>query len=1033
MKTMSYVELHARSAFCFLRGASNPEQLVEVAGKVGLSALAICDRNGVYGAPRSYTSAQENGLRSLVGSELVLEDGSVLPVLVMNRTGYRNLCRMVTRAQLRAPKGESRILWDELEEFSQGLLALTGDAEGPLYSSVLQADRNEADSKLRRIVRAFGQEQVYIELQRHRVPDEELINEGLIELASAHGIPIVATNGVKYAEPWGCDVLDVFTCIRHHTHLDSAGLLLAHNTQCHLKSPTQMKALFVDLPDAIQNSIRIAERLEFTLSDLGYAFPEFPVSAGETMDSQLRKLTFFGAQQRYGSIVGPVREQLEKELALITKLGFSGYFLIVWDIVNFAREKGILVQGRGSAANSAVCYSLGITAVDPVGGKLLFERFLAEGRKSWPDIDLDLPSGERREAVIQEVFRRYGKHGAAMTANVITYRGRSAMREIGKALNFSEHILKRFSDLFASGDFEHTLQLEEQVIQAGVPRSHERFRPLIQLYERIYGLPRHLGQHSGGMVICRGRLDEIVPLENASMPGRVVVQWDKDDCEDLGIIKVDLLGLGMMAVLQDAVELTNLRGRGVDLAHIPKDDTATFELMQKADTVGTFQIESRAQMATLPRMKPKEFYDVAIEVAIIRPGPIVGQMVHPYLARRNGEEPIEHIHPSLEPVLARTLGVPLFQEQMLKIAMIMADFDGGEAEELRRAISFHRSQDRMKKVVAKLKANMTRKGIAPEVQERIVNSLSSFALYGFPESHAISFALLAYASCWLKVHRAPEFYCGLLNNQPMGFYSPATLIKDGKRRGVKFLAVCVVRSGELCTIGEDGAIRLGLNYVRGLHRDKAAFLIAERNRRPFDSLDDLLTRVPLNKAERRVLAKIGALNLLSVHRRTALWDVEAVFEKDDLFFGKELDGAKPLYPMNGIERLQADFDGTRVTTGPHMMSYLRDQLGHVTRAIDLAKGKHGSKVTIAGVVICRQRPGTAKGHVFVSLEEETGISNAIVRSELFEKLRLTITHEPFLEIEGQLQHLEGVVSVLARNVRGLNAPAIIEGQSYDFH
>ena len=1030
---MSYVELHARSAFSFLRGASSPEQLAEVAARQDLSALALCDRDGVYGAPRLYASAKEHGLRAIVGSELSLDDGTVLPVLVMNRTGYRNLCRLITRAQLRSPKGESRIHWEELEEFHEGLIALTGDAEGPLFRPIFKANRNQADAALQRIVRAFGPDNVFVELQRHRVINEERIVEGLLDLAQAHCIPVVATNGVLYAEPWGRDVLDVLTCIHHHTHLDAAGLILALNAQRHLKTPKEMARLFADIPEATINTERIAERLQFSLEDLGYAFPDFPVSNGETMDSQLRKLTYFGAQQRYGSISGPVREQLKKELALISKLKFCGYFLIVWDIVNFAREEGILVQGRGSAANSAVCYALGITAVDPVGGKLLFERFLTEGRKSWPDIDLDLPSGDRREKVIQEVFRRYGKHGAAMTANVITYRGRSAMREIGKALNFSEDVLKRFSDLFASGDFEHTLQLEEQVIQAGVPRSHERFRPLVQLYHRIYGLPRHLGQHSGGMVICQGRLDDIVPLENASMPGRVVVQWDKDDCEDLGIIKVDLLGLGMMAVLQDAVELTHQRGHGVDLAHIPKDDPETFELMQRADTVGTFQIESRAQMATLPRMKPKEFYDVAIEVAIIRPGPIVGQMVHPYLARRNKEEEIEYIHPDLKPVLERTLGVPLFQEQMLRIAMIMADFDGAEAEDLRRAISFHRSHDRMKKVVEKLRGNMTRKGIAPEVQERIINSLSSFALYGFPESHAISFALLAYASCWLKVHRAPEFYCGLLNNQPMGFYSPATLIKDGKRRGVKFLAVCVVRSGELCTIEENGAIRLGLNYVRGLHRDKAAWLVSERMRQPFTSLEDLLTRVPLDRVERRVLAKIGALNLLSEHRRTALWDVESIFAVEDLFSGESLNGVQPLHPMTGVERLQADFDGTRVTTGPHLMTFLRRQLGHVTSAIDLTKGKHGSKVTIAGVVICRQRPGTAKGHVFVSLEDETGIANAIVRNELFEKQRLTITHEPFLEIEGRLQHLEGVVSVLAKNVRGLNAPAIIGVQSYDFH
>jgi error-prone DNA polymerase len=1032
---MAYVELHARSAFSFLRGSSLPEHLVQAAAKQDLSAMALCDRNGVYGAPRFFSAAKEQGLRAIVGSELTLEDGSVLPVLVMNRIGYKNLCRMTTQAQLRAPKGESRIKWTELEEFHQGLIALTGDEESPVYNPVFRRHRHDAEESLQRIIRAFGADHTYVEIQRHRVPGEERITNGLVELARSHGLPLVATNGVLHAESPGRRTLDVFTCIRNHTHLDAAGQLLAINGQRHVKSPREMKNLFADLPEAITNSERIAERLEFSLADLGYEFPHFPVSDGETMDGQLRKLTYFGAQQRYGSINGPVRQQLEKELELIGRLRFAGYFLIVWDIVNFAREEGILVQGRGSAANSAVCYALGITAVDPVGGKLLFERFLSEGRKSWPDIDLDLPSGDRREKVIQEVFRRYGKHGAAMTANVITYRGRSAMREIGKALNFSEDILKRFSDLFASGDFAHTIELEDQVVQAGIPRSHPRFRPLVDLYRQIYGLPRHLGQHSGGMVICRGRLDEIVPLENASMPGRVVVQWDKDDCDDLGIVKVDLVGLGMMAVLQDAVELTHQRGHGVDLAHIPKDDLATYELMQKADTIGTFQIESRAQMATLPRMKPKCFYDVAIEVAIIRPGPIVGQLVHPYLARRNGEQAITYIHPDLEPVLERTLGVPLFQEQMLRIAMIMADFDGGEAEELRRAISFHRSQERMKKVVEKLRRNMTVKRIAPGVQEEIVNALASFALYGFPESHAISFALLAYASCWLKVHRAAEFYCALLNNQPMGFYSPATLIKDGKRHGLKFRPVCVVQSDALCRIEEDGSVRLGLNYVQGLHRDKASEIVTQRNRDPLASLGDLLRRVPLNKAERRVLAKIGALNAWGKHRRSALWDVESIFDEDDLLAGKnDINQEKvPLLPMNSLERLQADYAGTRVTTGPHPMSFVRAQLPQVTRASDLYLGKHGQKVVIAGVVICRQRPGTAKGHVFVSLEDETGIANAIVRSELFEKQRLTITHEPLLEIEGRLQHLEGVVSVLARNVSGLNVPVAVDGQSYDFH
>jgi error-prone DNA polymerase len=518
--------------------------------------------------------------------------------------------------------------------------------------------------------------------------------------------------------------------------------------------------------------------------------------------------------------------QLLKELNLIQKLGFAGYFLIVWDIIRFARGRGFLIQGRGSAANSAVCYALGITAVDPVRQKLLFERFLTENRSSLPDIDLDLPSGDRREAVIQEVFRRYGKHGAAMTANVITYRGRSAMREIGKVLNFPEDVLTRFSDLFASGDYGHTLDFERQLVQAGIPRSHPRFPVVQRLYQKLYRLPRHLGQHSGGMIISQGRLDRVMPLENASMPGRVVAQWDKDDCEDLGIVKVDLLGLGMLAVMQDAFELSRKRGRGVELHGIPQDDPATFALLQRADTIGTFQVESRAQMATLPRLRPKEFYDVCVQVAIVRPGPIVGNLKHPYLKRRNLEEEIEYIHPDLKDTLERTLGVPLFQEQMLRMAMVMADFSSIEADELRKALSFHRSEERMKKVLEKMDANMLRKRIDKAVRDRVLQACGSFALYGFPESHAIGFAIIAYASCWMKVHRAPEFYCALLNNYPMGFYSRGTLIRDGKQRGIRFRPVCVVRSGVECHIEEDASIRLGFNQVSGVHGTKVARLVA---------------------------------------------------------------------------------------------------------------------------------------------------------------------------------------------------------------
>src|SRR5881394_587729 len=842
---MPYIELHACSAFSFLRGGSFPEQLAEAAAELEMPAMALLDRNGVYGAQRFSVAAREHNVRPIIGCELLMEDGAVLPVLVENRTGYKHLCELLTKAHLRSEKGKCAVRWDELSEFAKGLIVLfnasfancrapVSDANSSRrFTEWSRGDASDMDGQIEKpsererarqtpyksadrarfLIDTFGCENVFVEIQRHFIRGEERVNRELIDLARGYRLSLLATNGVKYAKPYGREVLDVFTCIREHTHLDAAGKLLTQNAERYLKSDRQIRAIFADLPEAIENTARLAERLMFSLENLGYEFPEYPVPAGHTMDSFLRTIVWFGAQQRYAAVSPKVKHQLEEELALITKLGFGGYFLIVWDIINFCREHNIMVQGRGSAANSAVCYCLGITPVDPVENHLVFERFLNESRKGWPDIDLDLPSGDRREAVIQEIYRRYGKHGAAMTANVISYRGRSAARE-----------------------------LESQIEQAGLPKDHPRMSAFIRLYRAIYGLPRHLGQHSGGMIICQNKLSSFVPLENASMPGRVVAQWDKDDCEDLGIVKVDLLGLGMMSVMQDAFELCRERGRPLDLAHIPKDDAATFEIIQKADTIGVFQIESRAQMATLPRMKPKCFYDVVIEVAIIRPGPIQGEMVHPYLARRAGKEEVTFFDDRLKPVLDRTLGVPLFQEQMLKIAMVMADFSGNEAEELRRALSFHRSEERMRKVSVKLRAGMERNNVTPEVIEKILQSISSFALYGFPESHAISFAILAYGSAYLKTHYAPEFYASLLNNQPMGFYTPATIVKDAQRHGVKILPVCVQQSDWCCVVvscqqpspqsspwpGRGGreapvrvvdAVRLGFCVVNGLRQE----------------------------------------------------------------------------------------------------------------------------------------------------------------------------------------------------------------------
>src|SRR2546423_9882587 len=851
---MSYIELHTCSAFSFLRGGSFPEQLAEVASELEMPAVALLDRNGVYGAQRFSVAAREYGLRPIIGCELSMEDGGILPVLVEDRTGYKSLCELLTQAHLRSEKGKCAVRWNELPQFAHGLVALFGSGSAGASPAVSRASRDTSSglfgggaekcgrgarapqtiaNRARFLIDAFGRENVFVEIQRHFLRGEDRINRALIDFARANRLSLIATNGVQYAKPYGRQVLDVFTCIREHTHLDAAGKLLTRNAERHLKNDREMRAIFADFPEAIENTSRLAERLTFSLENLGYEFPEFPVPAGHTMDSFLRTIVWFGAQQRYASISTKVKRQLEEELALITYLGFPGYFLIVWDIVNFCREHNIMVQGRGSAANSAVCYCLGITPVDPVSNNLVFERFLNENRKGWPDIDLDLPSGDRRESVIQEIYRRYGRHGAAMTANAITYRGRSAAREIGKALNFSSSILDRFSHLFANGDFPHTLDLQSQIEQAGLPKSHPRMPAFIRLYQAIYGLPRHLGQHSGGMIICQNKLSSFVPLENASMPGRVVAQWDKDDCEDLGIVKVDLLGLGMMSVMQDALELCRERRRRLDLAHIPKDDAKTFEMMQTADTIGVFQIESRAQMATLPRLKPKCFYDVVIEVAIIRPGPIQGDMVHPYLARRAEKEAVTYFDERLKPVLQRTLGVPLFQEQMLKIAMIMANFSGDEAEELRRALSFHRSEERMNKVSVKLREAMARNQVAPEVIEKVLHSITSFALYGFPESHAISFTIRAYGSAYLKVHRAPEFYASLLNNQPMGFYTPATIVKDAQRHGTRVLPVCARESNWFCTVVSDDMVRLGFCVVSGLRKEHGEALVAERQRAPF--------------------------------------------------------------------------------------------------------------------------------------------------------------------------------------------------------
>jgi error-prone DNA polymerase len=1065
---LMYVELHSRSAFSFLEGASLPEELVAVCANLAMPAMALLDRDGLYGSPRFHLAAKKAKIKAHIGAEVTCAPFLPaarspqplhefrLPLLVASRAGYQNLCRLITIMKLRVDHKEGAAAeGSDFVEHAAGLICLTGGDEGPLAVALKRDGPQAAYAAVRRLTEIFGRPNVYVELQRHFHRDEEYRNRVAIEIAEALQLPLLATNGVNYAAPREHELADAFTALRHHRTLATAGRLLARNAERCLKSPAEMRTLFADVPQAIANTLDLSPRLEFALNDLGYEFPRYPVPEGETMMSFLRERTREGWQSRYGRAEAELKKranrQIERELNLIEHLKLAGYFLIVWDIVRYCREQNILVQGRGSAANSAVCYSLGITAVDPIGMELLFERFLSEERGEWPDIDLDLPSGDERERVIQHVYQLYGQRGAAMTANVITYRNRMAAREMGKAMGFDGDTLRRISAAVATWEFkdEHDA-LDRRLCDAGLDLKHPRIRKYFELCLAAQDLPRHLGQHSGGMVICEGRLDSVVPLEPASMPGRVVVQWDKEDCADMGIIKVDLLGLGMMAALKDSIELIRDHyHEEVDLAHLPADDPAVYSTLQKADTVGMFQVESRAQMACLPRLMPKNFYDIVVQVAIIRPGPIVGNMVNPFLKRRQGREEVTYPHPSLETVLGRTLGVPLFQEQLLRMAMITANFTGGEAEELRRAMGFKRSEARMKVIEEKLRAGMTRNGILGETQEQIIQSITSFALYGFPESHAASFALIAYASAYLKCHYLAAFTAALLNNQPMGFYHPATIVKDAQRHGLKMLPMDVTRSDWKCAlepsaVSSQPSVRLGLKYARGLREPAAQAVVRERSLAPFASIQDLARRVPeLRKDELTTLAEIGALNTvasesrnLKLHRRDALWQVERAVRwsgplLDDL---PEDEVGSPLAAMTDEERLVADFRATGLTVGPHPMQYRRAEMKKmgIIRACDLALLPHGRRLRIGGCVIARQRPGTAKGMMFMSLEDETGIANAIFSPDLLQKNRVLLISERFVMIEGILQNQDNVIHIRAEKISPLRVTRA-ETVSHDFH
>jgi error-prone DNA polymerase len=1051
------VEMHAVSAFSFLYGASLPEDLAARAAELGLRAVALCDRDGFSGAPRFHRAAKSAGLRAIVGTSVLVSDGVItsrVALYVRTRAAYRALCRALTDARLASQRDVVRAEGLSLSLASLAQVAPLGSSAMLLAEGAFARCAHERDPRAeqwaRAVARAMPAGECFVERRRTLDRRGQQTDARLAHLAEHCGLDAIATVAPRAAKSERSVVADVFDCARLHTTLARAGTALEPNRERRLKGPSELAALFYDEPHARRSAEALAERCEYSLEDLGYEFPSVKLPPGVSTQERLAELVRTGARERYPLMEERVRAQLRHELDTIARLDLAGYFLIVWDIVRFCRERGILVQGRGSAANSAVCYALGITAVDPVGMELLFERFLSESRGEWPDIDLDLPSGDRREEVIQYVYRRYGERGAAMTAVVITYRARAAAREAGKALGFSEDALSAVAKQLGSFGTLDREELEERFSCGGVAPRDPRVARWIDTTVLLQNLPRHLGQHPGGMVIARGRLDELCPLEPAAMPGRVIVPWDKDDCEDLGILKVDLLGLGMMALFERVLPLVSEHdGAEIDLAHLPADDPETYAMIQRADTVGVFQIESRAQMNTLPRLKPQRFYDLVVEVALIRPGPIVGKMVHPYLRRRAGREPVTYAHPALEPVLSRTLGVPLFQEQLMRVAMVAAGFSGAEAEELRRAMGSKRSVERMNSLERKLREGMTRNGYPQDAQEDVVRGILSFALYGFPESHSASFALLAYASAYLKRHFTASFTCALLDCWPMGFYSPATVVQDARRHGVRVLPIDIAHSRWLCS-REGPAVRLGLRYVRGLRQEVGLAIERTRELRPFASIDDLSRRVRLRPNELGTLAELGALSSLPNPagrpwtRRSALWQALAVARargsslasSTPLFDTVDVDvGDSPLAEMTLADRVAADLAHSQITVGAHPVALVRAKL-HDEKILSTSEAlalAHNRAVAVAGAVITRQRPPTAKGFFFLTIEDETGLLNAIVPPAVFEAQRGVMVSEPLLVLYGVMQREDGVASVRVARVEPFSIrEGLVHPESHDF-
>jgi len=1072
----AFAELCAKTNFSLLEGASRPEEMVEAAHMLGLFALGVTDARGLYGSVRAHIAAQKLGQRYIVGSELLVsppktgKNGPFAKVVLLaeSKEGYTNLCRLLTSAHAELPREEAMLSLDALARHPVGIFPiLVVPTEEEMRRDCLSLDASQAAAgPLREI---FG-DRIFLATSRLFSPDDR-IREAWAKRMAAEGFSLVATGRPVFHHPSRKPLADVLLCIREGTTLDCAQNRLAPNAQSFLRSPREMARLFEDAPERLSHSVEIARACTFSLSELKYSFPSDDLCPGETPDTALRRLVRERTPWRYPRGIDPaVARQLEKELLLIAKLGVAQFFLSVYEIIRIAEGKRILCQGRGSAANSVVCYVLGITAVDPARSNLLFERFLSCERNEPPDIDVDFEH-ERREEVIQAIFEKYGRDRAAMVSEVICYRGKSALRETAKAFGLSLEQANRLTQMIGPHD---TLDLElgRRLREIGFDADDRRIKLILKIAGELQGFPRHMSTHVGGFVLSARALDEVSPVEPAKMPGRTVVPWDKDDIDALGFFKVDVLGLGMLTAIRKALELIHHAESGDDpseksaepkpfdplqtLAAIPPEDARVYDAICKADTIGIFQIESRAQMAMLPRMKPRRFYDLVIEVAIVRPGPIQGGMVHPYLRRRNGEEPATMPHPSLAPILQRTLGVPLFQEQVMQIAMTGAGYTAGEADELRRDMAAWKRSAKLLRHEDKLVRGFVERGIPREFAERLFSQIKGFGEYGFPESHAASFALLVYASAWIKVHHPLQFACALINSQPMGFYSVSSIVRDAQKRDVSVLPPDVAMSDWDCTVehampeartnmaepSAQRSLRLGMRVVKGMGEKPAQRIMQAREERPFRDTKDLTVRAELRTDQMDALAEAGALSSLTRARRDAMWLVRE--PSQGLLFAK-VPSNEPevsLPPLAEVEQLRFDYARLGLSVDDHPMRHLRARMkkrGVVTSA-ELFYLRHGTIVKVAGLVLSRQRPMTASGVVFVTLEDELGMMNLVLTPTIFDRSYRTAVHSRLLLVQGKVERTprtvqageHPVIHVLVEKLEALQLPGGLEARSRDF-